>query len=96
MLHPDTQDRQPFFYLKKGKVRINKIDEEGKEFYPHYILSGSLIYDAFFLTGGQIPTMPLKMLEDSELYLFPPTMTFADILSIHPHLARNMAYSQAV
>ena len=96
MLYPDTKDRQPFFYLKKGKVRINKMDEEGKEFYPHYILSGSLIYDAFFLTCGQIPSMPLKMLEDSELHMFPSSMSFEDILSIHPHLARNMAYSQAV
>lgn len=40
--------------------------------------------------------MPLKMLEDSELHMFPSSMSFEDILSIHPHLARNMAYSQAV
>ena len=95
-IYPDINDYVPLIYLKKGKICINKINKEGKVFNPHFIFSGSLIYDAFFLTQGQFQTMPIKALEDSELYIFPKDLTFENILSINPQLVQNLAYSQAI
>ena len=90
-------DRQaPFIYLKNGKICIYNINREGKVFTPHFIFHGALIYDAFFITRGQFQVMPIKALEDSELYVFPIDLTFDDILTINPLLANNFAYSQAV
>lgn len=93
ILYPDIHDCVPLIYLKKGKICINKINEEGKVFNHHFTFSGSLIYDAFFLTQGQFQTMPLKALEDSELYIFPKDLTFEDILGINHQLVQNLSYS---
>lgn len=96
IIYPDTGDIVPFLYLKKGKVCINQINEEGKVFNPHLIFSGSLIYEAFFITEGQFHVMPIKAREDSELYIFPKNLTFEHILAINPLLVKNLTYSQAV
>ena len=96
IIYPDVEDLAPIIYLKKGKMCINQFNEEGKVFIPHFIFSGALIYDAFFITDGQYQTMPIKALEDSELYVFPKNITFEDILNINPQLIKNLIYSQAV
>ena len=96
LVYPDTEESIPFMYLKKGKICIHKFNEEGKTFNPHFIFAGSLIYEAFFLTQGQFQAMPIKALEDSELYIFPQSLTFEDILHINPQLVHNLAYTQAV
>lgn len=96
IIYPDVDAIAPIIYLKKGKICINQLNEEGKVFTPHFIFSGALIYDAFFITEGQFKTMPIKALEDSELYIFPQNITFEDLLNINPQLIKNLIYSQAV
>ena len=96
IIYPDMGSETPFFYLKKGKICIYNINKEGKVFTPHFIFHGSLIYDAFFITKGQFMPMPIKALEDSELYVFPIDLTFEDLLAINPLLVKNFSYSQAV
>lgn len=89
-------EKPPFFYLKKGKICVYLINEEGEEFSPHYIFSGSLINDGFWLVEGQIVPHPFKTLEDCEIYVFDKSLTFEDLLNINPALVRNVMYSQAV
>ena len=48
------------------------------------------------MTKGQFTPMPIKALEDSELYVFPIDLTFDDLLAINPLLVKNFSYSQAV
>ncbi len=95
IVYPDIE-KAPIIYLKKGKLCIYNINQEGKIFTPHFIFHGSLIYEAFFLTEGQFNIMPIKALEDSTIFVFSPELTFENLLEINPMLVKNLAYSQAV
>ena len=95
IIYPDME-QTPFIYLKTGKICIYNINKEGKIFTPHFIFHGALIYDAFFITRGQFQVMPVKALEDSELYIFPIDITFDDLWGINPLIVKNISYSQAV
>lgn len=85
----------PFIYVKSGKVCVNFINEMGNEHVLHYNLTGATVWDAFYCTQGQIPTMPLKVLEDSELYLFDSRISMVNLMQINPLLVNNLLYTQA-
>lgn len=96
IIYSDGEEQIPLCYLKKGKMCSYHIDEEGNIFIPHFLFYGSLIFDAFFVTCGQYKVMPIKALEDSELYYFPIDLTFEDLLAMHEGLVKNLLYSQSI
>ncbi len=96
IIYPDNEGQIPLCYLKKGKICSYNLDEEGNIFITHFLFYGVLVYDAFFLTSGQYKAMPIKVLEDSELYSFPADLAFEDLLTIHTGLVKNLLYSQSI
>lgn len=96
ILYPDCKGQIPLCYLKKGKMCSYHIDEEGNIFIPHFLFYGALVFDAFFLTCGQYRAMPIKALENSELYCFPVDLAFEDLLSLNEGLVKNLLYSQSI
>ena len=96
ILYPDEGKTPPFYYLKKGKLCVYLFNEKGEEFSPHYIFSGSLINDGFWILNNQINPHPVKTLEDCEIYLFDRALDFQTLLNINPALVQNLMYSQAV
>lgn len=96
VLYPDTEGKIPICYLKKGKLCSYQIDEEGNVFISHFLLYGSLVFDVFFLLSEQFKAVPMKALEDSELYCFPVDLSFEDLLQINTGLVKNLLYSQSI
>lgn len=96
ILYPDTEGKIPICYLKKGKLCSYQIDEEGNVFISHFLLYGSLVFDVFFLLSEQFKAVPMKALEDSELYCFPVDLSFEDLLQINTGLVKNLLYSQSI
>lgn len=96
IIYPDREGQIPLCYLKKGKMCSYNIDEEGNIFITHFLFYGALVYDAFFLTCDQYKAMPIKALEDSELYYFPVDFCFEDFLQLNVGLVKNLLYSQSI
>lgn len=96
IIYPDNEKNVPFCYLKKGKICTYQIDEEGNTFTSHFLLNGALVFDVFFLTCGQYKSVPMKALEDSELYCFPVDLNFEDLLQMNVGFVKNLLYSQSI
>lgn len=80
-----------FFVVAKGRVKVFKLSEDGKEQVLHLIGSGQSFAEATIFEGGTYPAYA-EALEACEL-LYLPKRSFTDLLERNPRIALRMMAS---
>jgi CRP/FNR family transcriptional regulator len=88
MLFREGEPALGFFLLVKGKIKLIKISQDGKEQILHFVLSGSSFAEAAIYIDRKYPAFA-EALEDSEL-LFIPNDEFTKLLGSVSDLAANL------
>ncbi len=80
-----------FFVVAKGRVKVFKLSEDGKEQVLHLIGPGQSFAEATIFEGGTYPAHA-EALEDCDL-VFLPKRSFTDLLERNPRIALRMMAS---
>lgn len=77
------------FFNQKGVLRLNSVDEEGRQAILLYVTENNILGDAAMLNGMPVFAF-FTAVEDCTLYFFDKNTVFEKILPNHPELNRNL------